>query len=112
MGRELGRGQGMTDPAPKPSPGPVEGDEVFKQVADVNASTTGAKVGRAMQFVGSGLLVLSLAMFVAWAVRLFGGTKASRDNAALGVITFGIWALVGSVFLGAGTAVRRSNSRR
>lgn len=95
----------MTDPAPKPSLGPVDGK-------DVKAQTTGAKVGRALQFVGAGLLVLSLAMFVAWAVRLFGGTKASRDNAALGVITFGIWALIGSVFLGAGTAVRRSNRVR
>jgi hypothetical protein len=102
----------MTDPAPKPSLGPVEGDEVFTQVAHVKAPTTGAKVGRAMQFVGAGLLVLSLAMFAAWAVRLFGGTKASRDNATLGVITFGVWALVGSVFLGAGTAVRRSNRGR
>jgi hypothetical protein len=105
MGRELGRGQGMSDPAPKTSPGSTG-------LQDLKAQTTGAKVGRAMQCVGAGLLVLSLAMFVAWAVRLFGGTKASRDNATLGVITFGIWALVGSVFLGAGTAVRRSNGGR
>jgi hypothetical protein len=92
----------MTDPAPKTSLGPADGQ-------DLKAQTTGAKVGRALQFVGAGLLVLSLAMLVAWAVRLFGGTKASRDNATLGVVTFGIWALIGSVFLGAGTAVRRSN---
>ena len=105
MGRELGRGQGMKDPAPKTSLG-----SAGRQ--DLKAQTTGVKVGRAMQFVGAGLLVLSLAMFVAWAIRLFGGTKASRNNATLAVITFGIWALVGSAFLGAGTAVRRSNRSR
>jgi hypothetical protein len=104
----------MTDPAPKPRLWPLDGKDgnEVKDAKDLHAQTTGAKVGRAMQFVGAGLLVLSLAMFAAWAVRLFGGTKASRDNATLGVITFGVWALIGSVFLGAGTAVRRSNSNR
>jgi hypothetical protein len=74
--------------------------------------SNGAKVGRALQLVGSGLLVLSVAMLAAWAVRLFGGTKASRDNATLGVLTFGIWAALGAVFLGAGTVVHRRNTDR
>lgn len=68
--------------------------------------STGTKVGRAMQFVGAGLLLLSVGMLVAWVVRLFGGTQASRDNATLGVITFAIWALLGSILLGVGTVLR------
>ena len=75
-------------------------------------ASTGTKVGRALQFVGAGLLVLSGAMLAAWAVRLFGGTKASRDNATLGVMTFGIWALLGAVFLGVGTVVHHRNANR
>jgi hypothetical protein len=70
--------------------------------------STGAKVGRAMQFVGAALLLFSVGMLVAWAVRLFGGTQASRDNATLGVMTFAIWALLGSVLLGVGTVLRHA----
>jgi hypothetical protein len=69
--------------------------------------TAGFKVGRALQCIGAGLLLLSLGMLFAWAVRLFGGTKASRDNASLGVVTFAIWAALGAVFLGVGTVLRR-----
>ncbi len=71
-------------------------------------NSSGAKVGWVMQLLGAGLLLLSLAMFAAWAVRLFGGTQASRVNAALGAITFGVWVLLGSVFLGVGTFIRRT----
>jgi hypothetical protein len=71
------------------------------------AASSGVKVGWAMQFVGAGLLLLSLGLFAAWAIRLSGGTKASRDNATLAAATFGIWALVGAVFLGVGTFIRR-----
>jgi hypothetical protein len=74
--------------------------------------STSAKVGRALQFVGAGLLLLSVAMVVAWAVRLFGGTKASRDNATLAVVTFGVWALLGAVFLGVGTVIRRPKAEQ
>jgi hypothetical protein len=74
--------------------------------------STGFKVGRALQFVGAGLLLLSVGMLVAWAIRLFGGTKASRDNATLGVVTFGIWALLGAVLLAVGTFIRRPKASR
>lgn len=70
--------------------------------------STGAKVGRAMQLIGAGLLLLSLAMLAAWSVRLYGGSKASRDNASLGAVTFAVWALLGAVFLGVGTIIGRS----
>jgi flagellar biogenesis protein FliO len=75
-------------------------------------SSAGLKVGRALQFVGAGLLVLSFVLLAAWAVRLFGSTKASRDNATLGVVTFGVWALVGAVFLAVGTVIRRPKAEQ
>lgn len=70
-------------------------------------TSSGAKVGRAMQLIGAALLLLSLAMLAAWSVRCFGGSKASRDNASLGAVTFGVWALVGAIFLGVGTIIGR-----
>jgi hypothetical protein len=77
-----------------------------------NRHPAGFKVGRALQFVGAGLLLLSVGMLVAWAVRLFGGTKASRDKATLGVVTFGVWTLMGAVFLAVGTFIRRPKAER
>jgi hypothetical protein len=90
-----------------PLPHAERNESGAKDPATFIPNSNGFRVGRALQLVGAGLLLLSVGMLVAWAVRLFGGSSTSRDSATIGVVTFGVWALIGALFLAVGTFIRR-----